>query len=126
MPEYFYSCSDCPEHNIALNWNTGDIVDHCDHYDRNFTKSWPMRDTPCRYQLEIADIPCPICGETMDLYWSRKGSHFGCKVHGEPKESRESAPGVGDGSNPKKCLNLPTKRLLHAPKTLVDEEASKK
>jgi hypothetical protein len=37
----------------------------------------------------------------------------------------ESAPSVGDGSNPKKCLNLPRKRLLHTPNSCVESHQEK-
>ena len=84
MPEYFYSCVDCPEHRYKVNMRTGDIKDHCDHFDRNFTKSFPMRDTPCIAMLEIAEHECPVCGEVMNLVMRGKVfDHFVCKVHGE-------------------------------------------
>jgi len=83
--DYFYGCADCPEHSYKLNMNTGDIQDHCDLKGRNFTKSFPMRDTPCREMFEIAEYECPICGEVMDLAWSHKTPLFICKVHGEQK-----------------------------------------
>jgi hypothetical protein len=86
MPDYFYSCVDCPEHSFHQDERGGGLEpkDHCDHYGKNFTKSWPMRNTPCLPMLEIAEMLCPICGEVMDLYVKgKKFDHWGCKVHGE-------------------------------------------
>jgi predicted RNA-binding Zn-ribbon protein involved in translation (DUF1610 family) len=90
MPDYFYSCSDCPEHTYTYDRRLGvglKMIDHCEEYDRNFTKSWPMRNTPCRAMLEKAEHQCPVCGETMALYYSRKGSYFKCKQHGILQEN---------------------------------------
>ena len=39
--------------------------------------------------------------------------------------SGESAPGVGDGSDPKKCMSLPRIRQLRASKTKRKEESEK-
>lgn len=87
MSDYFYSCADCPEHSVNVKTSLrceGDVGDYCDLKGRFFSKSWPMRDTPCLAVLEQAEIPCPICDEIMDLYLKgRKFDHFGCKVHGE-------------------------------------------
>lgn len=82
MPDFSFSCHDCADHTIAVNWRTGEVVDHCELHDRHFSKSFPMRDTPCKASLEIADHQCPECGETMTLYYSRKEAYFKCEEHG--------------------------------------------
>ena len=82
--DFFFGCVDCPEHSYKANMNTGDVQDHCDHFDRNFSKSFPMRDTPCLAMLEIAELPCPVCGEVLALVLrGKKFDHYECKVHGE-------------------------------------------
>lgn len=85
MPDFFYSCHDCPEHgwNVRTNpKNRGEEGEYCEHHNRFFSNSFPMRDTPCKAMLEIAEHQCPECSETMLLVWSRKSHHFECPKHG--------------------------------------------
>jgi predicted RNA-binding Zn-ribbon protein involved in translation (DUF1610 family) len=62
--------------------NAGEEGEYCEYHQRFFSKSFPMRNTPCKAMLEQADHQCPECGETMTLYWSRKHSYFKCEKHG--------------------------------------------
>lgn len=96
MPDFFFSCSDCPEHSKDIKMDNKDVFhplfDYCEHHARFFSKSWPMRNTPCRDILEQADHSCPECGETMALYWSRKESYFKCEKHGVLQEDGTVKP----------------------------------
>lgn len=96
MSDFFYSCSDCPEHTKTVKMDNKDgphpLLDYCEEKGRFFSKSFPMRNTPCKAILEKAEHECPVCGEVMDLYYSRKDVYFECPNHGILQEDGTVIP----------------------------------
>jgi hypothetical protein len=95
MPDFFYSCADCPEHTYTFDMRPGmglRQTEHCDLNNKNFTKSWPLKNRPCKDVLLCADHECPECGKTMSLYYSRKAAYFACEEHGMLQEDGSVKP----------------------------------
>ena len=59
MPEFFYSCADCPEHTYTYDKRKmGGIrmIDHCEEHNKNFTNSWPIDRKSTRLNSSHTDI----------------------------------------------------------------------
>jgi C4-type Zn-finger protein len=82
------SCSECGYRtsNVkSAGKHLGDLAPYCDHKMEFIrAKAQLEKDEICLDAILCADLPCPICGEVMDVVVRRnKFDHFECKVHGE-------------------------------------------